>query len=207
MTIPDQTSAPQVESPPPTPPSEDIEAIKQKAAEFDRLQVELEKAKLDTIEKVKRTQEEAAKRGELQTAYEIAQKRIAELEAVAPKADLWEKHEQAELKRIEEQAANLPESFKRLLSAAQGLDAKRDVLAAFAETQPKQAPGQKHVSTPPEMGAPAPVSAIDFAEAIKDPNKLREAKEKDPKGFAEWFGKMLGPKQTQPLGVQRFVRK
>ena len=142
----------------------------------------------------------------MQTAYEIAQKRIAELEAIAPKAELWERHEQAELKRMDEQAASLPESFKRLFASAQGLDAKRDVLAAFSETQPKQA-AQKTVSTPPEMGAPIPVSSIDFAEAIKDPNKLREAKEKDPKGFADWFSKMLAPKNTSPLGVSRFVRK
>ena len=193
-------TAPQVDS------ATELEALREKAAKLEALEAEFAKARQEAAEKFQRQQEEAVKNGEFKTAYEAQSQKLKELEQLAPLAEKYRAIEKAELAKIEEQAKSLPEAFKKLYSGAVDLEAKRDVLAAYAALPTTVAP--KDVLQAPATGAPPSQSSVDFAEAMqKGEKEFSEAKARDPKGFANWMANLFGTNKQSPIGIARFARK
>lgn len=186
----------------------DVEALKADAAELAALKADIAKGKQADREAKRRAQEEAEKAGELSKALEAAKARLAELEPLEPLAGKWRAHEQAEVKRLDDEAAALPEAVRNLYARASDLDGKREVLAAFRATAPAASISAPK-GTPPSIGAPPTVTAVDVEEAIKDPSgkKLAEIKARDPGAVSRFFGdavNRLSGKKTSSLGVGRF---
>jgi len=133
--------------------------------------------------------------------------RLTEIEAYKPLANRWRAHEEAESKRLDAEAAALPEAVRAIYSKQGDIDAKREILAAFRSTS--TAP-LKTVGQPPSMGAPPAVSVVDFDEALADVTgkKAAEAKARDPQGWSSWLAsKMSGRSSSSAsLGIGRFAR-
>jgi chromosome segregation ATPase len=183
----------------------DIDALKAAAAELAALKAEAAEAKKLDREARKRAQEDAEKAGELAKALEQAKSRLAELEASEPLAAKWRSYEAEEAKRLDGEAAALPEAVRDLYASAVDIEAKRKVLAAFRATSSTTTPikGQ-----PPSMGAPSPVSALDIETALADKSgaKLAEIKKRDPGAVAAFFNRVLAARGgSQSLGVGRFA--
>lgn len=186
----------------------DVEGLKAAAAELAALKADIAKGKQADREAKRRAQEEAEKAGELAKALEAAKARLAELEPLEPLAGKWRAHEQAEAKRLDDEAATLPEAVRNLYARASDLDGKREILAAFRATAPASSTAALK-GTPPSIGAPPTVTAVDVEEAIKDPSgkKLAEIKSRDPSAVAAFFKSALGGRsnKTSSLGVARFM--
>lgn len=185
---------------------EDLAALRAAAAELAALKAEGAAARKADREARKRAQEEAEKAGELAKALDAAKSRLAELEAVEPLAQRWRAHEESEAKRLDAEAAALPEAVRALYADARDLDAKSKVLAAFraAGSAPAAA---KTVGTAPAIGAPPSVTAVDVEAALADPSgkKLAEIKARDPGAVAQFFSSLLGKRAgSNSLGVGRF---
>lgn len=137
---------------------------------------------------------------------EMAQ-RLTEIEAYKPLANRWRAHEEAESKRLDSEAAALPEAVRAIYARQGDVDAKREILAAFRSTS--TAP-LKTVGVPPSMGLPPAVSVVDFDDALSDVTgkKAAEAKARDPQGWSAWLAsKMSGRSSSSAsLGVGRFAR-
>jgi hypothetical protein len=133
--------------------------------------------------------------------------RLTEIEAYKPLANRWRAHEEAESKRLDAEAAALPEAVRAIYGKQGDIDAKREILAAFRSTS--TAP-LKTVGQPPSMGAPPAVSVVDFDEALADVTgkKAAEAKARDPQGWSSWLAsKMSGRSSSSAsLGIGRFAR-
>lgn len=166
----------------PAPSTPDVAALQ---ARLEKLEAEKTKLIAENVAKKQREKEAleasaklAAEQGDYKAQLEIERKRREELEALEPHARRWQEHETAELARLAEVRASLPEAQQKALDAVQGIDAKRAVLEAFgvahaSRTSKPAAPG----------GAPpAPGLRVDFAEAIKDSAKWAEVKARDPEG-------------------------
>lgn len=182
----------------------DIDALKAAAAELAALKAEAAEAKKLDREARKRAQEDAEKAGELAKALEQAKSRLAELEASEPLAAKWRNYEAEEAKRLDGEAATLPEAVRDLYASAGDIEAKRKVLAAFRATSSTTAPVK---GQPPAMGAPAPVSAVDIEAALADKSgqKLAEIKKRDPGAVSAFFNRVLASRGGSPsLGVGRF---
>lgn len=182
----------------------DIDALKAAAAELAALKAEAAEAKKLDREARKRAQEDAEKAGELAKALEQAKSRLAELEASEPLAQRWRAYEAEEAKRLDGEAAALPEAVRDLYASASDIEAKRKVLAAFRATSSTTAPVK---GQPPAMGAPAPVSAVDIEAALADKSgqKLAEIKKRDPGAVSAFFNRVLANRGGSPsLGVGRF---
>lgn len=196
-------------SAPSTPPAtstdvDNVEALKAAAARLADLEAKIANDKKADRDAKKRAQEEAAAAGEMQKAYEAAKARLAELEGLEPLAQKWRAYEAEEAKRLDAEAAAMPDAVRDLYASAGDIDAKRKVLAAFRAAQP--ATTQK--GTPPSMGAPPAVSGADFEAALADKSgkKAAELKARDPQGFAKWMrDKISGSKPAaSSLGFGRF---
>jgi predicted secreted acid phosphatase len=137
---------------------------------------------------------------------EMAQ-RLTEIEAYKPLANRWRAYEEAESKRLDSEAAALPEAVRAIYAKQGDVDAKREILAAFRSTSTAS---PKVVGVPPSMGAPPAVSVVDFDEALSDVTgkKAAEAKARDPQGWSAWLAsKMSGRSSSSAsLGVGRFAR-
>lgn len=187
---------------------EDLAVLRAAAAELAALKAEGAAARKADREARKRAQEEAERAGELAKALETAKSRLAELEAVEPLAARWRAHEEAEIKRLDAEAAALPEAVRALYSDADSVEAKAKVLAAFRAAP--GAPAAKTVASPPALGAPPAVTVVDVEAALADPTgkKLAEIKARDPGAVANFFSSILGGKKSgsESLGVARFAR-
>jgi hypothetical protein len=184
----------------------DVEALKAAAAELAALKAKQADEKKADREARKRAQEEAEKAGELAKALDAAKARLAELEGAEPLAQKWRAYEAEEAKRLDAEAAALPEAVRDLYQSASDLDARRKVIAAFRAAG---AAAPKAVGTPPAMGAPPSVTAVDVEAAMQDPTgkKLAEIKARDPGAVSAFFGKLLGARDgSTSLGVGRFAR-
>jgi hypothetical protein len=182
----------------------DIDALKAAAAELAALKAEAAEAKKLDREARKRAQEDAEKAGEIAKALEAAKSRLAELEANEPLAQRWRAYEAEEAKRLDGEAATLPDAVRDLYQGAADIEAKRKVLAAFRATSSTTAPVK---GQPPAMGAPAPVSAVDIEAALADKSgqKLAEIKKRDPGAVSAFFNRVLASRGgSQSLGVGRF---
>ncbi len=185
---------------------EDLAALRAAAAELAALKAEGAAARKADRDARKRAQEEAEKAGELAKALDAAKSRLAELEAVEPLAQRWRAHEESEAKRLDAEAAALPEAVRALYADAQGIDAKSKVLAAFRAAGGAPA-ATKTVGTAPAIGAPPSVTAVDVEAALADPTgkKLAEIKARDPGAVAQFFSSLLGKRAgSNSLGVGRF---
>lgn len=187
---------------------EDLAALRAAAAELAALKAEGAAARKADRDARKRAQEEAEKAGELAKALDAAKSRLAELEAVEPLAQKWRAYEEAEAKRLDAEAAALPEAVRDLYASAGDIEQRRKVLAAFRSSAGNAA-APKTVGVPPALGAPPGVSTPDIEAALSDPTgkKLAEIKARDPGAVASFFSSLLGPRgQTNSLGVGRFAR-
>lgn len=136
---------------------------------------------------------EAEAKGDLQKALDAHKARLAELEPQAQLAQKWLAFEAAELKRIDEAKAKLPEAAQRALDAAPTLEAKQMFLAALQGAAPS-----KPEHTPPRStGAGAPSTKVDFSQPM-DPATLRTAKAADPAGWEAFKASLRGGAQRQP---------
>ena len=202
------SSEPVAGSAAPSPDVVDVESLKAAAAELAALKAEAAEAKKADREAKKRAQEQAEQAGELAKALEAAKARLAELEGVEPLAAKWRAYEAEEAKRLDAEAANLPDAVRDLYQSAGDIEARRKVIAAFKATAGTAAPAK---SNPPSMGAPAPVSAVDIEAAIADKSgaKLAEIKKRDPGAVTAWFARALGGKSAAnpSLGAGRFAPK
>lgn len=194
-------------------PSADVDVKADPPDELSSLRAELAaiKAKADDDKRAdrdakKRVQEEAKKAGELAKALEAAEARLAELEPAEPLAAKWRAYEADEIKRLDGEAAALPEAAKDLYTTVSDVDGKRKVLAAFRAAAGTAAPVK---GSPPSMGAPAPVSAVDIEAALQDKTgaKMAEIKKRDPGAVSAFFSKVLGARAngSPSLGVGRFA--
>jgi len=205
---PNPSSEPQTGSASTSADVVDVEALKAAAAELAALKASQAEAKKAEREERKRLQEQAEAAGKLAEAYEAAKARLAELEGVEPLAAKWRAHEAEEAKRLDAEAAGLPDAVRDLYQSAGDIDARRKVIAAFKATASTSAPVK---GQPPAMGAPAPVSALDIEAAIADKTgaKLAEIKKRDPGAVSAWFARALGGKSAAnpSLGASRFAAK
>ena len=182
----------------------DVEALKAAAAKLADLEAKIASDKKADRDAKKRAQEEAEKAGELAKALEAAKARLGELEPLEPLAQKWRAYEAEEAKRLDAEAAAMPDAVRDLYASAGDIDAKRKVLAAFRAA----APATSTKGTPPSMGAPPAVSGADFEAALADKSgkKAAELKARDPQGFAKWMrDKISGSKPAaSSLGFGRF---
>lgn len=187
---------------------DDLAALRAAAAELAALKAEGAAARKADRDARKKAQEEAERAGELAKALETAKSRLAELEGLEPLAQRWRAHEESEVKRLDAEAAALPEAVRALYSDAGSVEAKAKVLAAFRAAP--GAPAAKAVGTPPALGAPPAIGTPDIEAALADPTgkKLAEIKARDPGAVASFFASILGPRggQSNSLGVGRFAR-
>ena len=184
---------------------EDLAALRAAAAELAALKAEGAAARKADRDARKKAQEEAEKAGELAKALDAAKSRLAELEGLEPLAHRWRAHEEAEVKRLDTEAAALPEAVKALYADASSVEAKAKVLAAFRASP--GAPAAKTVGTPPALGAPPAVSGVDVEAALKDPSgkALAELKARNPGAVSSFFAGLLGKSSaSNSLGVGRF---
>lgn len=183
----------------------DVEALKAAAAELAALKASQAEAKKAEREERKRAQEQAEQAGKLAEALEAAKARLAELEGVEPLAAKWRAYEAEEAKRLDAEAAALPDAVRDLYQSAGDIEARRKVIAAFRATSSTQAPVK---GQPPPMGAPAPVSAVDIEAALADKSgaKLAEIKRRDPGAVSAFFNRVLANRNggSSSLGVGRF---
>lgn len=184
---------------------DDIAALRAAAAELAALKAEAAAGRKADRDARKKAQEEAEKAGELAKALEAAKSRLAELEGLEPLAHRWRAHEESETKRLDAEAATLPEAVRALYSDAAGVEAKAKVLAAFRAAP--GAPAPKTIGTPPSLGAPPGVTAPDIEAALADPSgkKFAEIKSRDPGAVAKFFAGVLGGKSAPSLGIARFT--
>jgi hypothetical protein len=188
----------------PSPDVVDLDALKAAAAELATLKASQAEAKKAEREERKRAQEQAEQAGEIAKALEAAKARVAELEGVEPLAAKWRSYEAEEAKRLDAEAAALPDAVRDLYASASDIEARRKVLAAFRATS-SAAPVK---GQPPPMGAPAPVSAVDIEAALADKSgaKLAEIKKRDPGAVSAFFNRVLANRNggSPSLGVGRF---
>jgi hypothetical protein len=154
----------------------------------------------------KAAQADAERAGEMAKALEVAKARLAELEHAEPLAAKWRAFEADEIKRLDAEAAALPEAVRDLYGSASDLDGRRKVLAAFRAAGQ---PATKPVGTPPAMGAPPSVTSVDVEAALADRSgqKMAEIKARDPGAVAAFFSRVLGARDgSTSLGVGRFNR-
>lgn len=185
---------------------EDLAALRAAAAELAALKAEGAAARKADREARKRAQEEAERSGELAKALEAAKSRLAELEAVEPMAQRWRAHEEAEVKRLDAEAAALPEAVRALYADARDVDGKSKILAAFRAAGGSTAPA-KSVAAAPALGAPPAVTVVDVEAALADPTgkRLAEIKARDPGAVSQFFSSLLGKRAgSNSLGVGRF---
>jgi hypothetical protein len=192
---------------PATPDAVDLDALRAKAAEYDALKAKMDGDKAAAREERKRLQDEAERAGETAKALEAAKARLAELEGAEPLAAKWRAYEADEVKRLDGEAATLPEAVRDLDASACDVDGKRKVLAAF-----RSAPGAPAAKgAAPAMGAPPAVSGADFEAALADKSgkKAAEMKARDPQGFAAWMREKIsgGKPAASSLGFGRFQSK
>lgn len=187
-------------------PAEDLAALRAAAAELAALKAEGAAARKADRESRKRAQEDAERAGELAKALETAKSRLAELEGIEPLAQRWRAHEEAETKRLDAEAAGLPEAARALYADAATVESKAKVLAAF-RAMPASAPAAKPVGAAPAIGAPPGITAPDIEAALADPSgkKFAEIKQRDPGAVAKFFAGMLGGKSAPSLGIARFT--
>lgn len=118
-------------APAPAPTAAEIEQWKGAATKLAALEAQ----QANEVKKAKDAQiaaaAEAEKNGNLQLALDAHKARVAELEPAAAKAARWDAFEAAELKRINEAAAKLPEAAQKAIAAATDLDTKLTFLNAF----------------------------------------------------------------------------
>lgn len=175
-------------SPAPVDDAVDVEALKAAAAELAEIKAKMADQKKADRDARKAAQEAAEKAGEHLKALEAAKARIAELEGAEPLAAKWRAYEADEVKRLDGEAAALPDAAKALYAGAADLDGKRKVLDAFKALQPASgAPAAKPPGPAMNMGAPPGSHEIDFAAAYKDGAAWAEAKRRDPKGAAAFL--------------------
>lgn len=187
-------------------PAEDIAALRAAAAELAQIKADAAAARKQDRDARKRAQEEAERAGELAKALEEAKARLAELEGLEPLAARWRSHEEAETKRLDTEAAALPEAIRALYADAATVESKAKVIAAFRAS----AGAPKLVQTAPSLGSPPSVTAVDIEAALADPtgSKLKEIKTRDPKAVANFFASVLGKSSgSNSLGVGRFRAK
>lgn len=200
------SSEPVAGSAAPSPDVVDLDSLKAAAAELAALKAEAAEAKKLDREAKKRAQEQAEQAGELAKALEAAKARLAELEGVEPLAQKWRSYEAEEAKRLDAEAAALPDAVRDLYQSASDIEARRKVLAAFRATSSSTAPVK---GQPPPMGAPAPVSAVDIEAALADKSgqKLAEIKKRDPGAVSAFFNRVLANRNggSPSLGVGRFA--
>lgn len=191
-----------------TSESFDVEAAKAAMAKLAALEAKIADERKADREAKRKAQEDAEKAGELAKALEAAKARLAELEGAEPLAAKWRAYEAEEAKRLDAEAATLPDAVRDLYQSAGDIDARRKVIAAFKATSSTQAPAK---GNPPSMGAPAPVSAVDIEAAIADKSgqRLAEIKKRDPNAVTAWFKNALGGKSAAnpSLGAGRFAPK
>ena len=183
---------------PETPAAPSAEAV-----ELATLKAQIASSKQADKDARKAAQADMEKAGELAKALDVAKARLAELEAYDPMAQKWRAYEENESKRLDAEAAALPDAVKSIYAKQSGVDAKAEILAAFRSTV--TAPAAPAKGTPPAMGSPPAVTAVDFAEAMADPTgkKVADAKARDPQGWASWIaGKFSArPSGAPSLGV------
>lgn len=186
---------------------EDLAALRAAAAELAALKAEGAAARKADRDARKRAQEEAEKAGELAKALEQAKSRLAELEGLEPLAQKWRTYEEAESKRLDDEAKSLPDAVRDLYASAADVEGRRKVLAAFRAAGGSTAPA-KSVASPPALGAPPAVAAVDVEAALADPTgkRLAEIKQRDPGAVAKFFAAALGGRgSSNSLGIGRFA--
>jgi colicin import membrane protein len=187
---------------------EDLAALRAAAAELAALKAEGAAARKADRDARKRAQEEAERSGELAKALDAAKSRLAELEGLEPLAAKWRTYEEAESKRLDAEAATLPDAVRDLYSAASDVEGRRKVLAAFRAAGGAPA-APKAVGAAPSIGAPPSVGAVDIEAALADPTgkRLAEIKARDPGAVSQFFASLLGKSSgSNSLGVGRFAR-
>lgn len=193
-------------SAPPVPTADELAYLRAAAEELASLKAEAAAGRKADRDARKRAQEEAERAGELAKALETAKSRLAELEGLEPLANRWRAHEESESKRLDAEAATLPDAVRALYADASSVEAKSKVIAAFKAAPPAGAP--KSVQVAPSIGTPPSVSSVDVEAALADPTgkKFAEIKARDPGAVAKFFASVLGKGGgSNSLGIARFA--
>lgn len=124
--------------------------------------------------------------GNFQALFELEQKKTAELESLRPLAEQYKEIEAATVAEIAAIATTLPLYAQTALANMTSLKAKREFLAQHQTSKPQQP--ERAAPIPAANAAPAPV---DFTSSMTSVAAVREAQERDPKGFVEHFQRLL----------------
>lgn len=148
-------------STPPSPTAAEIEQWKGAATKLAAIEAQQAVEAKKTKDAQLAAAAEAEKNGNLQVALDAHKARVAELEPASAKAAKWDAFEAAELRRINEAAAKLPEAAQKAIAAATDLDTKLTFLNAFGA-----ATGVTVHKPAASGGPPAAGSAINVEEII-----------------------------------------
>lgn len=175
-----------------TTTTDDAAAIR---AELERTRAELAKVRQEAaahrVEKRTAAEKAAEDAGEHKKHAELLKARLAELEPLEGAAKRWAEHEARETARIARVRESLEPHWQVALDAAPTLDGKLAVLTAIDAAKGSAKPPP---SKPPVTGgAPgAPPTSTDWNAVIGDPVALREAKARDPAGWAAHRATLVG---------------
>lgn len=118
-------------------------------------------------------------------------------------AEKWRAYEKAESARIATEAEGLDPEDKALIDGEKDITRKAALLARFKREASAAAPAkpQKVVAPAKPAGGPPSSSAVDFAESLKDPKAMADAKARDPVGFGKFIsGLLTGSPRKSTLG-------
>ena len=142
----------------------------------------------------------AARLDEIRARREDRSKQRADAAAVAKGADpalvdaanRWRAYEAEQAARVAKEAEALSPEDRALVDGEKDVARKAALVARLKVAAAAGSPAPKTVAKPLPIGAPAGVTSTDYAEAMRDPKAMAEAKARDPEGFGKFFSSLLG---------------
>jgi hypothetical protein len=137
---------------------------------------------------------------EIRARREDRSKQRADAAAVAKGADpalvdaanRWRAYEAEQAARVAKEAEALSPEDRALVDGEKDVARKAALVARLKVAAAAGSPAPKTVAKPLPIGAPAGVTSTDYAESMRDPKAMAEAKARDPEGFAKFFSSLLG---------------
>lgn len=184
-----------------SPAQDDVAALK---AEIAALRKEAASHRVRARDERTAAEKAAEEQGQFKALAEARAARVKELEALEPVAKRWQEHEQREVARIQALRESLDAHWQVALDAAPSLEGKQAILAAIDAAKGRAPP------KPPVNGAaPGAPASTDWSSVMGDPTAFREAKARDPQGWAAHRAGLIG--SAKPLThferLQQALRK
>lgn len=134
----------------------------------------------------------AEEQGQHKALAESLKQRLAELEPLEGDAKAWRAHLEREQERLAKVRETLPQHWQAAFDASTSLEGKQKLLAAY-EADRSTSVQTKQPAKAPGAGNPPGAASTDWQQlAASDPAALREAKVRDPQGWAAFTQKLMG---------------